>query len=164
MIIITIGNSAAAIVSPHDPSPYKTDYWGICTTWGLAVTTEISVTGAVSGTCANPVVTLALSIYRDFPSHKVVPFRAAQVVGAVIGAALVYFMSGPVNDSFNLAHGTARDFGLRLFCYFAGWGSAVFPTPMNYWWVPISGPLCGGVVGAALYQWLTKPNLPVRAA
>ena len=245
VIIITIGNCAAAMYSLYDPSPYKTAYWGVCITWGLAVTMAIFVTGAVSGTHANPAVTLAMAIYRDFSWRKVVPFWAAQVVGAIIGAALVYMMFGPVIDSYNLAHGTpremggaagvffthpgdgitpihafwdevvltailvlgifaitdefntqapqanagafmigllvamigasagyleawplnpARDFGPRLFCYFMGWGPAAFPSPMNYWWVPIAGPLCGGVVGATLYQVLIKPYLPARPA
>jgi len=35
---------------------------------------------------------------------------------------------------------------------------------MNYWWVPIARPLCGGVVGAGLYQVLIKPYLPARPA
>lgn len=72
-IIITIGNAAAAMYTLYDPSPYKTAYWGVCITWGLAVTIAIYVTGAVSGTHANPAVTLALSIYRDFPKRKVIP-------------------------------------------------------------------------------------------
>ena len=56
----------------------------------------------------------------------------------------------------------ARDFGPRLFCYFTGWGAAAFPAPLNYWWVPIAGPLVGGVAGATVYQWLIRPYLPAR--
>jgi glycerol uptake facilitator protein len=242
-IIITIGNSAAAMFTLYDPSPYKTAYWGVCITWGLAVTIAIYVTGAVSGTHANPAVTLALAIYRDFPKRKIVPYWVAQVIGAIIGAALVYMMYGPVIDSFNQSQGLtreaggaagvffthpgdgitpvraffneivltgilvlgifaitdeyntqapradssaliigllvamiggaggyleawpinpARDFGPRLFCYFTGWGSAAFPAPLNYWWVPIAGPFCGGVAGATVYQALIRPFLPSR--
>ena len=56
-IIITLGDSAAAMLILYDPSPYATAYWGICIAWGLAVTIAIYVTGAVSGTHANPAVT-----------------------------------------------------------------------------------------------------------
>ena len=73
VIIITIGNCAAAMYSLYDPSPYKTAYWGVCITWGLAVTMAIFVTGAVSGTHANPAVTLALAIYRDFRGARWCP-------------------------------------------------------------------------------------------
>jgi glycerol uptake facilitator protein len=36
------------------------------------------------------------------------------------------------------------------------------PSPDNYWWVPIVGPLIGGIVGGAAYQYLVHPFLPAR--
>ena len=72
-IIITLGDSAAAMLILYDPSPYATAYWGVCIAWGLAVTIAIYVTGAVSGTHANPAVTLALTLFRGFPRAKVLP-------------------------------------------------------------------------------------------
>ncbi len=242
-IIITLGDSAAAMITLYDPSPYATAYWGVCIAWGLAVAIAIYVTGSVSGTHANPAVTLALTIFRDFPKRKVLPYVAAQIVGAIIGAVLVYQLFGPVIDAFNASHGftragggaagvfftapglhitpihafwdeviltgilllgifaitdefntsapmanasaliigllvacigasagflegwpinPARDFGPRLFCWFMGWEGSAFPGPGNYWWVPIAGPLLGGVLGAATYQYLVKPYLPPR--
>ena len=56
----------------------------------------------------------------------------------------------------------ARDFGPRLFAYFAGWGEAALPAKDNYWWIPIVGPLIGGPLGALAYQWLILPFLPAR--
>jgi glycerol uptake facilitator protein len=55
-----------------------------------------------------------------------------------------------------------RDFGPRLFCFVAGWGNSAFPSPGNYWWVPIVGPLIGGVVGGGAYQYLVRPYLPAH--
>ncbi len=54
----------------------------------------------------------------------------------------------------------ARDFGPRLFTYFAGWGRVALPgtysSPAlsfsNYFWIPIVGPLIGGTVGILLYD------------
>jgi glycerol uptake facilitator protein len=43
-----------------------------------------------------------------------------------------------------------------------GWGGSAFPSPNNYWWVPIIGPLIGGVVGGGVYQLLIRPFLPAR--
>jgi len=244
VIIIGLGDSAAAMITLYDPSPYATAYWGVCIAWGLAVTMAIYVTGAVSGTHANPAVTLALALFRGFPKRKVAPYVVAQIIGAFIGAALVHQMFGPVIDAFNTAHGLtregggaagvffthpgphittihafwdeviltaflllgifaitdeyntmapmanssaliigllvacigasagyleawplnpARDFGPRLFCWLAGWGASALPAPDNYWWVPIAGPLVGGVVGAGAYQYLIKRYLPSRA-
>src|SRR3954469_14288184 len=91
-MIIVIGCSAACMYTLYDPSPYLTSYWGVCITWGLAVTIAIYVTGAVSGTHANPAVTLALALYRGFPWRKVLPYCAAQVVGGFLGAAIVYLL------------------------------------------------------------------------
>ncbi|HQS95501.1 MAG: aquaporin [Novosphingobium sp. 17-62-19] len=245
LIIIVIGESAAAMLLLYDPSPYQNAYWGVCITWGLAVTIAIYVTGAVSGTHANPAVTLALAVYRQFPVRKVVPFWAAQVLGAFLGGAIVYMMFTPIIDNFNTLHGLtreqggaggvfftspgagitpiraffneivltailvlgifaiteeyntqapqanssaliigllvamigggagylegwpinpARDFGPRLFAFFAGWGPSAFPAAGNYWWVPVAGPFCGGLVGASIYQWLIRPFLPSRHA
>ena len=69
-IIIVIGCSAAGMYTLYDPSPYQTAYWGVCITWGLAVTIAIYVTGAVSGTHANPAVTLALALRAPEPGPR----------------------------------------------------------------------------------------------
>jgi len=54
----------------------------------------------------------------------------------------------------------ARDFGPRLFAYFAGWGKVALPGTYtapgfhfsNYFWIPIVGPLIGGIIGVLLYD------------
>ena len=54
----------------------------------------------------------------------------------------------------------ARDFGPRLASYITGYGTAWRDQYGNiYFWVPIVGPLIGGVVGAAIYRWLISPFL-----
>lgn len=242
-IIIAFGDSVACMYVLYDPSPYVNAYWGVCISWGLAVTIAIYVTGSVSGTHANPAVTLALAIFRGFSWRKVVPYWIAQVIGAFLGAVIVYVLFQPVIDHFNevnhltraaggaagvffthpglaitpmhafsdeiiltafllfgifaiteqynemapqansgaliigflvaaigasmgyleaWAINPARDFGPRLFAYFAGWGSSALPSPGNYWWIPIVGPLIGGVIGGGAYQLLVHPFLPAR--
>jgi len=46
----------------------------------------------------------------------------------------------------------ARDLGPRLFTLVAGWGTDVFRAGGGWWWVPILGPLVGGVLGGWLYD------------
>ena len=53
----------------------------------------------------------------------------------------------------------ARDFGPRLFTAIAGWGPGVFQAGDHWWWVPIVGPLAGGVLGGFLYQFFVGSRL-----
>ncbi len=48
----------------------------------------------------------------------------------------------------------ARDFGPRLFTYLAGWGGEVFRAGDGWWWIPIVGPLLGGILGGLVYDLL----------
>jgi glycerol uptake facilitator protein len=107
-IILGLGDSAAAMYVLYDPSPYAQAYWGVCIAWGLAVTLAIHVTGAVSGTHANPAVTVALAVFRGFPRSKILPYAAAQILGAFLGAAMVYLLFSPVIDHYNDLHHLSR--------------------------------------------------------
>lgn len=73
---------------------------------------------------------------------------------ALIGASMGYLEAWALNP--------ARDFGPRLFCFFAGWGPAAFPSPDSYWWIPVIAPLLGAVLGGGVYQGLIWNFLPAR--
>ncbi|XP_049450588.1 aquaporin-9b [Epinephelus fuscoguttatus] len=45
----------------------------------------------------------------------------------------------------------ARDLGPRFFTAVAGWGMDVFRAGGCWWWIPVAGPMVGGVVGAGIY-------------
>lgn len=76
------------------------------------------------------------------------------------GALLVALIGGSMGYLEAWAINPARDFGPRVFAWLAGWNENAFPAPKNFWWVPVVGPLVGGAVGAAAYQWLIRPFLP----
>lgn len=215
--------------------------WG----WAMAVAFAVWVAGGVSGAHINPAVTLAFAVRRKFAWRKVLPYWVAQLVGAFVGAALVFLVYFNAIDAFNIANKTprssgsalatysifatfpakyfgggyggplidqvvgtafllifvvavidirnaavqsnlaplaiglavaaigmsyganagyainpARDFGPRLFAYLAGWGKVALPGSYNvsgytfsdYFWIPIVGPLIGGVIGVLLYD------------
>ncbi|MBU9854690.1 MIP/aquaporin family protein [Rahnella bonaserana] len=73
---------------------------------------------------------------------------------AVIGASM-----GPLTG---FALNPARDFGPKLFAYFAGWGKVAFTGARDipYFLVPIFGPLVGAALGAAGYKALISRHLP----
>ena len=54
----------------------------------------------------------------------------------------------------------ARDFGPRLVSFFAGWGDMAIPGPSGGFWAYIVGPLVGGPLGAAVYEFLIRPAFP----
>jgi glycerol uptake facilitator protein len=60
----------------------------------------------------------------------------------------------------------ARDFGPRLFAAIAGWGQVALPGNgpwySNYFWVPIVGPLIGGIIGVYVYEFFIKNVLIAR--
>ena len=64
---------------------------------------------------------------------------------AVIGASF-----GPLTG---FAMNPARDFGPKLFAFFAGWGDVAFTGARSnpYFWVPILGPIGGAMTGAWVY-------------
>ncbi|MEW2468501.1 MIP family channel protein [Streptomyces sp. NPDC046994] len=220
--------------------------------WGLAVTFAIYVAGGVSGAHINPAVTLAFAVRRRFPWHKVVPYTAAQLIGAFAGGALVYAVyhdaisaldqaiTGPKTNGHTLAtlsifatfpapyfHGgiwgplvdqivgaafmlmfvmavidlrnpatriylgplviglavaaigfsyganagyainPARDFGPRLFAWTLGWQELALPGSLPgafhaYFWIPIVGPLVGGVIGVLVYDLFIGDVLAIR--
>lgn len=213
--------------------------WG----WAFAVAFAIYIAGGISGAHLNPAVTLAFAVRRKFPWKKVLPYWAAQLVGAFVGAALVYAVYFEAIDAFNKSAKTARDaagglatfsifatfpapyfggnnwgpfldqivgtmflvmliaaivdsrnmggfnkhfaplmvglliaaigisyganagyainpardLGPRLFAWLAGWGQVAMPGTVDgsfswYFWVPIIGPLVGGVIGVIVYD------------
>jgi glycerol uptake facilitator protein len=255
-IIIAFGDGVVAMAVAALPGSGRTsgptvifdaagDWLLITFGWAMAVAFAVWVAGGVSGAHLNPAVTLAFAARRKFSWSKVLPYFAAQVVGAFVGAALVFLVYHNAIDAFNLAAGTpksggkalatysifatfpakyfggglagplidqivgtafllmfvvalidernsavgsnlaplaiglavlaignsfganagyainpARDFGPRLFAYFAGWGKVALPGTYNapgfhfssYWWIPIVGPLIGGIIGVVIYD------------
>src|SRR3984885_547147 len=129
LIIIAFGDSVACMYVLYDPSPYVNAYWGVCMSWGLAVTLSIYVTGSVSGTHGNPGVTLALALFRGFPWKRVLPYCVAQLIGAFLGAVIVYLLFAPVIDHFNLVHHLSRADGGAAGVFFTHPGPAI--TPMH---------------------------------
>ena len=266
MIILAFGDGCVAMAVAALPGSGRAetpttiflaagDWLLIAFGWCFAVAFAVWVAGGVSGAHLNPAVTLAFAVRRGFPWRKVVPYWAAQVVGAFTGAAIVFMVYGSAINAYDLAaktprssgsalasysifatfpagyfHGSnvgplidqivgtaflvlfvvavidarntavgsnlgpliigfivaaigmsyganagyainpARDFGPRLFAWIAGWGKVALPGTdhsggldfSNYFWIPIVGPLIGGVIGVLIYDFFIGDVLHAR--
>lgn len=76
----------------------------VAATWGLAVTAGVLLTGAH----LNPAVTISLAAWHGFPWRRVVPYVAAQLAGAFVGAALVYALFAGALVRHEHRHGIVR--------------------------------------------------------
>lgn len=59
--------------------------------WGLGVVMGVYVSGTASDAHINPAVTLGFAAIGEFPWAKVPTYIAGQMIGAMIGAAIVFF-------------------------------------------------------------------------
>lgn len=88
-----------------------------------------------------------------------VKYLAPILIGLTV--ALVISMLAPLTMG---GWNPARDFGPRLVAFFAGWGEVAIPGPAGGFWAYIVGPLIGGPIGAAVYEFLLRPALPGEEA
>ena len=98
----------------------------------------------IVGTALLLLLVLAIGDQKNFaPEPRLQPI--------LVGAAVVLIgMSFGFNAGY--AINPARDLGPRLFTAIAGWGGEVFTAGNGWWWVPIVGPLIGGVLGGFVYD------------
>ncbi|GLO67141.1 aquaporin family protein [Oceanobacillus kimchii] len=220
MILIIFGGGVVAGVVLKKSKAEGTGWVLITLGWGLAVALGVYAVGNFTGAHINPAVTIGFAAVGDFPWSKVPLYILAQVIGAIIGAIIVFlnylphwkvteskedklgvFATGaairsPFSNLISEMIGTfalllglmfigsndfteglnplivgaliaaigmslggttgyainpARDLGPRI-------AHAILPIPgkgssdWGYAWIPIVGPIIGGVYGAMFYD------------
>jgi glycerol uptake facilitator protein len=222
MMLVLLGNGVVAGVLLKNSKSEGAGWLVICLGWAFGVVFSIYLVGSISGAHLNPAVTISLAVIGKFPWANVLPYVAAQMVGAMGGALLVFlhyyphwaktkdqsiklavFCNAPaekhtLSNLFSEFLGTfvlvlglcaigankfadglnplvvgalivsigcslggttgwainpARDLGPRI-------AHALLPIPgkggsnWGYSWIPVVGPILGGMVGAFSYQLL----------
>lgn len=143
--IVRDGGDGTVSIFVTPPAPYYDNYWG-------PFITELV------GTAFLLIIIFAVVDRMNLPPK-------ANLAPLIIGLGVFAIgMSSGANSGY--AINPARDLGPRIITWFLGWGDAAFPGAQNnldaYWWVPIVGPLVGGVIGAAIYKFGIEDILKAR--
>nr|I1Z8E9.1 RecName: Full=Aquaporin-7-1 [Laccaria bicolor]AFJ15559.1 putative aquaporin 5 [Laccaria bicolor] len=93
LLIIFGAGSACQVVLSTNPNVASSDrgsFLSINLGWAIGIAMGAWVSGGISGGHINPAITIAMATYRGFPWRRVPSYIFAQVLGGVVGAALVY--------------------------------------------------------------------------
>ena len=89
-LLVLLGNGVVANVVLDKTKGHASGWIVIAFGWGMAVFVAVWCVGPISGAHLNPAVTVGLAVAKDFPLNKVAPYIAAQMLGAILGGALVF--------------------------------------------------------------------------
>ena len=90
LLLILLGNGVVANVVLKETKGNNSGWIVIAFGWGLGVFVAVAVAGPVSGAHINPAVTIGLALGGVFPWIKVGWYILGQMIGAAIGATLVW--------------------------------------------------------------------------
>jgi glycerol uptake facilitator protein len=109
--------------------------------WALAVMFAIYTVGGVTGAHINPAITLGAAIRKQLPWSKVGPYWVVQVLGAFVGAALVFLVYNNAINHYDQVHHIVKGQPNSLPTYST---FATFPAPYFH---SVLGPLVDEIVG-----------------
>jgi glycerol uptake facilitator len=91
-LLVLLGDGVVANVVLKGTKGESSGWIVVTLGWGMAVFVAVAVVAPSSGGHINPAVTLALALSGSFPWSLVPVYWAAQMLGAVLGAALVFLV------------------------------------------------------------------------
>lgn len=95
MILIIFGAGVVGGVLMKDSKAEGAGWIVVTLGWGLAVTMGVYAVGNFSGAHLNPAVTIGMASIGEFPWADVPSYILAQMIGAILGAVVVYFQYLP---------------------------------------------------------------------
>ncbi len=110
-LLLTLGDGVVANVILHKTKGNNGGLMAITFGWAIAVFVGVYATASTSGAHLNPAVTVALASIGKFDWALVPTYLAAQMLGAMLGALLVWIM---YRQHFNATEDAATK--LAVFC------------------------------------------------
>ncbi len=89
---LVLGGCGSAVLASSFPG-LGIGFLGVAVAFGLTVLTMAYGIGPISGCHLNPAVSVGLAVARRFPAAELPAYIAAQVVGAVAGAGVLYLIA-----------------------------------------------------------------------
>ena len=89
---LVLGGCGSAVISSAFPE-LGIGFLGVALAFGLTVVTMAYVFGPISGCHLNPAVSLGLWAGKRFNARELLPYIVAQVIGAIIGAGVLYVIA-----------------------------------------------------------------------
>ncbi len=104
---LVLGGCGSAVLAAAFPE-VGIGLMGVSLAFGLTVLTGAYALGPISGGHFNPAVSVGLWAGGRFPGSQLLPYVIAQVVGAIVGAAVLYVIASG-RAGFSLADGFASN-------------------------------------------------------
>ncbi|HYV85421.1 MAG TPA: aquaporin Z [Patescibacteria group bacterium] len=104
---LVLGGCGSAVLAAAFPK-VGIGLLGVALAFGLTVVTMAYAIGHISGCHLNPAVSVGLWAGGRFPAKDLMPYIVAQVVGATVGAGILYVIASG-NPEFQLAAGFASN-------------------------------------------------------
>lgn len=117
LVFVAVGAAVAGIAQDQDPTKATvipgSGVVGVALAFGFVLVMAVYAIGHISGCHINPAVTIAMMIGRKMPAKEGLSYMGAQVLGAIVGAALLKFLvtAGGIKDKTGSLGSNAYDNG-----------------------------------------------------
>jgi len=89
---LVLGGCGSAVLALNFPN-WGLGFLGVAFAFGLTVLTMAYAIGHISGCHLNPAVSIGLWAGGRFPANKLMPYIAAQVIGAIVAGGVLYVIA-----------------------------------------------------------------------
>jgi aquaporin Z len=104
---LVFGGCGSAVLASTFPNT-GIGFLGVALAFGLTVLSMAYAVGHISGCHLNPAVSIGQCVEGRFPARDLVPYIAAQVLGGIAGAGLVYLVASG-SPGFDIGQGLAAN-------------------------------------------------------